>query len=139
MANILKGMLLLFIVGCSLIGCGHRARPEPGQGVPLDFKYPSPQLQVKYETPFVAKTLSGEVVDPSGARRKGVLIERMSPDWTTRLEAVFTDENGRFEFEAKPGVHFLRISFPGYDNLLLKVEVRSDAGSPLSIELRLSS
>jgi hypothetical protein len=64
-------------------------------------------------------SLWGAVVDPSDAPMRFVLVERMTIDYKTRLQATFTDDKGRFHFQdAGKETHYLRFRFRALRRLL---------------------
>src|SRR6266536_5782031 len=67
------------------------ARQRP---VPRGFSFPEGSQTVQIEANVGA--LSGIVTDPNGGPLPDVLVERVTPTWTNRLTAVFTDSRGRF-------------------------------------------
>jgi hypothetical protein len=70
-----------------------------------------------------------------------VLVEKLEDNWGKRVEAVLTDSKGYFTFtNVVPGIYFLKLSKPGFDSMLWKVEVTTKkASSKLKIGLRLST
>jgi hypothetical protein len=109
--------------------------------VPEGFNYPeSPQI-IQVDKVIKSKSMSGTIIDPSGAAISDVLVERLEDNWGKRIEAILTDSKGYFAFiGSKSGLYFLKISKPGFDSMLLKVEViNRKMGSRLKIELKLST
>lgn len=116
------------------------ARNQYGQKVPAGFNYPQAQETIKVEVEIESRSLSGLVTDPSGAAASRVLVEKVRPGWRKRISAVFTDTEGHFAFAGVgPGTHFLRVSKPGFNTMLLKVKVSTKAKSTLQIDLKLSN
>ena len=116
------------------------ARNQYGQTVPRSFKYPESQETIRIDAKIESRLLSGIVRDPNGAGSSKVLIERVEPGWGKRLGAVFSNTNGHFAFtRVRSGTHFLRISKPGFNTMLLKVRVSTKIKSTLQIELKLSN
>jgi Carboxypeptidase regulatory-like domain len=108
--------------------------------VPAGFNYPQSQEIIKVEAQIESKSLSGLVTDPSGAVASKALVEKVRPGWGKRIKAMFTDTDGRFAFAAAaPGIHFLRISKPGFNTILLQVRLTPKAKSTLRIDLKLSN
>lgn len=116
------------------------ARNQCGQKVPSGFNYPQSQETIQVDAEIKSRSLSGVVTDPSGAAASRVLVEKVRPGWRKRISAVFTDTEGHFAFAgAGPGTHFLRVSKPGFNTMLLKVKVSAKAKSTLQIDLKLSN
>ena len=116
------------------------ARNQCGQKVPAGFKYPQSQETIQVDAEIKSRSLSGVVTDPSGAVASQVLVEKVRPGCGKRISAVFSDTDGHFAFAgAGPGTHFLRISKPGFNTMLLKVKVSAKAKSTLRIDLKLSN
>jgi hypothetical protein len=111
------------------------------QKVPEDFSYPpSPQI-IQINKAMRSNSLSGVITDPSGSATSEVLVEILESNWGNRIEAILTDSEGVFAFTKNaPGVYFLRLSKPGFDSMLLKVQVaKKKAGLRLRVKLRLST
>jgi len=108
---------------------------------PENFSYPPSAEIVQINKAIKSKSLSGAVTDPSGAAASDVLVEKLADNWGKSIEAVLTDSKGYFALaEGAPGVYFLKLSKPGFDSMLLKVEVTTKkANSKLKIKLRLSA
>jgi len=116
------------------------ARNQGGQKVPAGFNYPQSQETVQVDAAIKSRSLSGVVTDPGGSVASRVLVERVRPGWGKRISAIFSDSQGRFAFAGVgSGTHFLRISKPGFNTMLLKVRVRAKAKSTLRIDLKLSN
>ncbi|HET6975854.1 MAG TPA: carboxypeptidase-like regulatory domain-containing protein [Pyrinomonadaceae bacterium] len=116
------------------------ARNQLGQKVPTGFNYPQAQETIQVEAEIESRSLSGLVTDPSGAAASRVLVEKVRPGWRKRTNAVFSDTEGHFAFAgAGPGTHFLRISKPGFNTILLKVKVTAKAKTTLQIDLHPSN
>jgi len=117
------------------------AQAQEKQKVPENFNYPaSPQI-IQVNKVIKSKSMSGIVTDPSGAAASDVLVEKLEGNWGKRVEAILTDSKGYFAFTKNtPGIYFLKLSKPGFDSMLLKVEVTTKkASSRLRIGLRLSA
>jgi len=139
-------VLSLFLVAVLLVGggCTHRNKsgPPPSgiEGVSPGFSYPPARQKVQVEAPYRTKSLSGVVVDPSGAAVVGVLIELTDKEWNDRLAATMTGKAGRFKLSANgPGRYNLKISYPEFDTLLIVAIVSHDAETDLEIEMLPSS
>lgn len=98
-----------------------------GQGVSI----------VELDRPVHVRSLSGAVRIPDGGGEiPGALVERVGPDWSTRLEATLTDSEGRFSFKRAPkGISFLQISKPGFNTVRVKVVIGARGKAKLEIEL----
>jgi hypothetical protein len=113
-------------------------KSEQQQRVPADFVYPSSQETLQIDAVIKSKSLSGIVTDPNGAPLPKVLVERVNKNWGERIEAILTDSEGQFVFEpSRAGIHFVRLSKPGFTPMLLRVNVNQKARANLSIVLPL--
>ena len=88
--------LLLLGLGASLFAQGRVQQ----RSVPKDFSYPdaSETLQIA----MTARSLAGVVRAPNGEALADVLVERVSADWKNRIDATFTDPDGRFVLSTLP-------------------------------------
>jgi hypothetical protein len=111
---------------------------SPQRPVPKDFSYPEASATVEVEKPYSAKSLSGIVELPSGGELPDVLVERVSSDWNTRLDAIFSDSEGRFRFPHLPrGTYYLKLSKSGFSTLRVKVLVGKKSKAKLKFALPL--
>ena len=109
------------------------------QKVSPGFSYPESQETIKVDAEIKSRSLSGRVIDPGGASASKVLVERLRPGWGKRISAVFSNADGRFSFSVGSGTHYLRVSKPGFNTMLLKVTVGAKAKSNLRIDLKPSN
>ena len=108
--------------------CRHR--------IPTEYEYPPGWISAEHP-PGSARALNGFVTDPSGAPIKDVLVERMTSDFKTRLEARLTDGAGRFGFRwTHTGTYYLRFRYLGFNDYLIPVQVSPDVGKG-SLQVRL--
>lgn len=127
---LITGLLYLLPVPCE---------SRSGQRVQEGFKYPPSQETIQVDAEIKSRSLSGNVTDPSGGGTSKVLVERVRPGWGRRISAVLTDSYGHFAFAGTTrGAHFLRVSKPGFNTMLIKVRVNRKVRSRLRIELKLS-
>jgi hypothetical protein len=111
-----------------------------GVQVPKDFSYPESPSTTKLEQPITARSLSGSVLVPSGSKIPKVLVELVSEDWKTRVDARFTNSEGLFVFAKVPmGKHFLKLSMPGFDTLLVTVITKKKTKARLRLYLKFST
>jgi hypothetical protein len=104
--------------------------------VPKDFAYQEVSAVIEVVKPAAAKSLSGIVELPTGGALPDVLVERVSHDWKTRLDAVFSDSDGRFSFGKLPqGTYYLRLSKSGFSALRVKVLLRKESETQLKYSL----
>jgi hypothetical protein len=110
------------------------------QKVPDDFGYPE-SMTYQFEDVIRSKSISGIITYTSGDAASDVLVEILEEDWGKRIEAILTDSKGHFAFAGNtPGVYFLKISKPGFNSMLLKIEVTTKRARPgLKIGLLLST
>jgi hypothetical protein len=106
--------------------------------VPPTFSYPEASESVVIERPFFAKTLSGIVHVNTVDGLPDVLVERVTPDGSRRLDAVLTDAEGRFSFPNLPrGTYHLRLNKPNFGALRVTVVLSSRSRRGLRFSLPL--
>jgi hypothetical protein len=140
MKNLFSGLLILGLVLASsqlgYVNCSQR-KPTP---VPKEFSYPESPSTTKFETPMSARALSGTVTESSGSKIAKALVEIVSENGKTRLDARLTDDHGSFFFgKAVPGKHYLKVSIPGFDTLLVTVIVDKKSKATLRLFLQAST
>jgi hypothetical protein len=137
------GLVLLCLVISALADRRHNVdalQETSGSQVPKGFSYPEAFEIIQVEKSIPVKSLSGKVVNPAGSEIQEALVERMSTSWKERLDATFTDANGKFSFSNMPqGIYYLKVSYPNFDTFLIKVMVKKRAKSKLSIQLHPSA
>jgi hypothetical protein len=140
--NIFLAVCLALTAAVSNCQKNHVAAPSEEakvQRVPEDFNYPESPETVQDEIPYEAKSLAGKISDPTGAGLGKALVELLSSGWKKRIDATFTDSEGSFSFSRYSGkTHFLRISKPGFNTLLIKVDIKENLKTTLSIKLGVS-
>jgi hypothetical protein len=106
--------------------------------IPPEYEYPQGWITTQH--PLVqARSLSGRIVDPSGAPIRSVLVERTTPDLQKRLAATLTDERGEFRLRSGAGKYYLRFRFRGFNDYVLPVVVTHSSREFLVIKLELSN
>jgi len=104
--------------------------------VPKEFSYPEASETVQIA--LSARSLAGVVRVPNGEVLPDVLVERVSADWKKRLDATFTDTQGRFHLSALPdGKYSLKVSKSGFSTLKVEVRVKKKAKSLMDLALPL--
>jgi len=87
-----------------------------------------------------ARSLSGVVLDASGAPFEFALVELMTPDFKTRLDARVTDQRGRFKFRRRGNRAYLRFRMNGFNDYELPVILdRKAVTAELTVHLMPSS
>ena len=87
-----------------------------------------------------AKALSGMVAAPAGSKIPKALVEIVGDDWKTRIDARFTNSEGSFTFAKAPiGKHYLKLSMPGFDTLLVTVMTTKESRARLRLFLKPST
>jgi hypothetical protein len=139
-------MIVLLVLALILNGYQlHEAQPGPVKGrserqVPPGFAYPESPSRTELKEPIRTRFLGGTVMDADGFPLSDVLVERVEGDWGTRLGAAFSSSDGVFLFNGEStGMHFLRLSKPGSDTLLVRVITSKKARHPLKLRLRFST
>ena len=124
---------LLLLVSGSNLSANQKSQRRP---VPKGFSYPEASQTVEIDAS--AKSLSGVVQSPGGDGLPDALIERVDSDWKHRLDATFTDSEGRFAFSNSPnGKYYLKISKADFSTLRVKVSLKKRAKSRLELVLPL--
>ncbi len=125
-----KGFAILVLV---LVGCSCQRR------IPPEFEY-SPGYMTEEHPAVTVQALSGLVTDATGVPIEHVLVERMTPDFKTRIDARLTDSAGRFRFRRmSTGMYHLRFRYRAFDDYLVSVQVSSKADhDSLNVELVVS-
>jgi hypothetical protein len=86
-------------------------------------------------TPLYCETISGTVVDPSGALVVGAKIEITGGDLTQAI-LLSSDELGKFASpDLKPATYSLRVMRDGFEVLVETIDLR---GGPAQVKLKLS-
>jgi hypothetical protein len=69
-----------------------------------------------------------------------VLVDRMTPDFKTRIDARLTDSAGRFRFRwMRTGTYYLRLRYRAFDDYLVSVQVSPQADhDSLNVQLVVS-
>jgi len=105
--------------------------------IPPEYEYP--RGWVTEEHPLVrAKSLSGRVVDPSGAAMQSVLVELMTPDFKRRLAATLTTDKGEFRLHGGSGKYYLRFRYRAFNDYLVPVLVTPSSAEPFVVRLEIS-
>ena len=125
-------ILLLLALTANLFAQG----PIQQRKVPKDFSYPEASEIVQVD--LTSRSLGGVVRVPNGEDLADALVERVSSDWKNRLDATFTDSEGRFKLSSLPdGNYFLRVSKSGFCTLRIKLRLKRKAKSEMDLELPL--
>lgn len=137
MKGVFTRILILSLVASGFLnGPLHLCQDKVKVQVPQDFAYPEAMAEVLLETPIVAGSLSGKVFNWNGDELEKVLVERVTPDWRTRIDATFTDSEGCFYLPSPPsGRYYLRFSLPGWGTVLAKIKVSKKTKSQIKVEL----
>jgi len=139
MNNFLPTLLILTLLGTSQSGHGNGGQRK-GVSAPKDFSYPESREIIEVERPMYVRATSGTVVDPSGSGITKALVEIVTENRKTRLAATFTNDEGAFSFpHAVVGKHYLKVSMPGFDTLLVTVVVTKKAKGGLKLFLHISN
>ena len=113
---------------------GGTTRPAQRAAVDADFAYPEAR-EIDDLGVVLVRSLRGRVVDVEGNPVHQALVERLSVRGR-RLEATLTDADGYFRLgQVREGQHSLRVSYPGYDTLIL--QARTARGNSGDFELTL--
>jgi hypothetical protein len=128
------------LIGGLLPFLGVARETQCRQIIPDTFNHLKSQETIQVDAEIKSRSLSGVVTDPNGAPVSRVLVERVRTGREKRISAVISDSTGHFTFAGvSPGTHFLKVSKPGFNTMLLKVRVSATTSSTLRIELKLSN
>lgn len=97
---------------------------------------------VEIEKPFESRTLGGVIrAHRNGGPVSDVAVADCAPGWKDVLFSTVSDGNGRFLFrDAKPGLHYLRLTAPGFNLTLLRVRVkRTSRQKLLNLEMSIGT
>jgi hypothetical protein len=106
--------------------------------IPPQYEYPNGWITEEHFL-VQARSLSGRVVDPSGAAMQWVLVERMTPDFKKRLSATLTNERGEFRLHGGPGKCYLRFRYRGFNDYLVPIVVTHSSREKLVVKLEISN
>ena len=121
--------LALVLVTASFLACGRSCLAQGNQTVII-------------EDPFESRTLGGVIrVHMNGGPVSDVAVADCSPDWKSVHSSTVSDANGQFLLrDAKPGLHYLRLTAPGFNLTLLRVRVkRSSRQKLLNLEMSIGT
>jgi len=122
MKELFSGTLIFVVVLIGSQSAPVSASQESGKEVPKGFSYPESPKTTELKNPIRTTSLSGTVADAAGFPIPRILVELVSRDWKRRLAAIFTDSEGTFAFAtARKGKHYLKLSGPGFDSLMVRV------------------
>jgi hypothetical protein len=118
--------LIMLVIALPFTACQRRIPPE--------FEYPPGWITEEH--PLIqTRSLSGSVLDASGAVVQWVLVERMTPDFKKRLAATLTNERGEFRFHGGSGKYYLRFRYRACNDFLVQVVVTQASPETLVIKL----
>jgi hypothetical protein len=117
--------IVFVLAAASFLACGSACIAQGNQTVEI-------------EKPFESRTLGGVIrVHRNGGPVSDVAVADCSPDWKSVLSSTVSDANGQFLLrDEKPGLHYLRLTAPGFNLTLLRVRVkRSSRQGQLNLEM----
>lgn len=98
------------------------------------------QKLVRIDKPFVAKNLSGTIINANGEKMPFVIVKRFTSDWKNEIESVETSIDGKFNFKKlPPGTYYLRISAAYFNELEVKVRLQKNSKAKLRFKLEVST
>ena len=82
-------------------------------------------------------TLSGTVVDRTGAAIPDAQVCSMSAGWKTELKCTTTDSDGRWALPVRPKetLYYLRFVKATFNQVWIKARVTTHNASPLTVEM----
>lgn len=96
------------------------------------------QTTIEIKRPFEARKLAGIVlVGTSNDGVAGVTVEERTEKWMTVLGTTTTDSVGHFALPSQShnGIHYLRLSAPGFNIMLIRVRVRRSGAEEFSVHI----
>ena len=98
------------------------------------------QLVIRIDKPYVAKSLSGTIIDANGEKMPFVTVRRFTSGWKNEIESVETGVDGSFNFNKLPsGIYYLKISASGFNELEVKVRLKKNSKAKLNFSLEVST
>lgn len=95
------------------------------------------QEVVQYAKTRKVSTLSGTVVDGTGAAIPDAQVCSMSAGWKTERQCTTTDSNGRWALSVRPKetLYFLRFVKANFNQVWIKARVTTRDPAPLTVEM----
>ena len=95
------------------------------------------QEVVQYSKIRNVSTLSGMVVDSTGAAIPDAQVCSMSVGWKTELQCTTTDSEGHWALSArrKEKLHYLRFVKASFNQVWIKARVTRRKAAPLTVEM----
>jgi Carboxypeptidase regulatory-like domain len=92
---------------------------------------------IEYAKVRPVNSLSGTVIDQTGAPIPQVQVLEMSADGKTVLRSTPTDEQGRWTFQPTPGRNTYRVQFSkgGFRQVWMRLKLTKRRAKPLSVEM----
>lgn len=135
LTHLLVAVMLLCFNSSTIPVAGQKV---PRREVPKDFSYPEGSETVEIDAAIPVGALVGGVELQNSGGIPDVLVERVGPDWKARLDATFSDSEGRFSLShVPPGTYYLKLSKSGFSTLRVKVKVKKRSKSRLQLTLPL--
>lgn len=137
----LRTVLVVLLIGSAHAQAGSGLAQEKGETkVPSGFSYPEAMGKILIETPIIASSLSGRVVDTNGDGLSKVLVECVTHDWRRRIDATLTDPEGRFHLSSSAKGRFcLRFSLPGWGTVLARITLNRKTKAEINMVLPIAS
>jgi Carboxypeptidase regulatory-like domain len=95
------------------------------------------QEVVQYSKTRNISSLSGMVVDTTGAAIPDAQVCSMSVGWKTELKCTTTDSDGRWALSVKPKekLYYLRFMKANFNQVWVKARVTMRKAAPLTVEM----
>jgi hypothetical protein len=92
---------------------------------------------VEYSRVFDVRHLAGAAIDPKVAPVPDVQVEICREGWISCFVSATTTANGKFSFSnvEHADLYYVKLSAPGFDQLRIKVHLRSTARKELVVRM----
>jgi len=124
----------LLLASVLILGC-HKVSTKPC--VPAPDIARGPRETVRSPELTELASLSGMVMDFTGSLLPDAKVQLLASDWTTVLQATYSDAHGGFSFSVPDGTYQLRISHCDLDQTKeVTVRVKRGAAGTLTVKLQ---
>ncbi len=98
------------------------------------------EILVRIDKPFVARSLSGIIVNVNGETMPFVKVKRLTAGWKNEIESLETEPDGKFNFRKLPlGTYYLKFSAEGFNEMEVKVRLKKHSKAKLKFVLEIGT